>query len=500
MRLFLFLFLTSLPAHASWTVKSEFQLLLNEKIFDKMIADFGQSLQGQQAIPIGDFTVTPGGIPIQIQGVRAEVNYSFPAPKRVDDRTREWDLHSDQLSARLLVNKISATQTIVREIDGIIIRIRLQAECNNVVLRLPPGRTTVQARIRAELAQSQIKLSLPSYEAHWQEGAWQVESMQCSGIEGFENIVKAEALRALSSFQNFDAEVRTALNENFEKWSKDASLLLLSERELPSNKDYVKIFYEPKFAYETGAGVLLGGTIRFDYPFVAPDQTIEHVYELNNAALSQEGEQPQLLLPFATVRALMMGEYFAGKLEYSLRSYEIPAFQEFMQSRWKQFWAWPELRRFAKNTTFAFQFLPLGPPAITDEQKGANNSIQGKLDIPLSVRVFAPLEGKYRPMVEFRTRVAGSTNLRLTDKGQIEMQLTAEEHPVNYAWSTDYVKKYNPTKRIAVETITSQIRESMGTKGFTLAIPTLKVGKSLELVPQQWNLDGKNLKLDFIAK
>lgn len=504
MRLFLFLLLTlaaPLTTQAAWIVKSEFQLQLSESLFDKLIEDFWQSLQGQQNIEIGDFTVTPGGIPIQIQGVRAEVNYSFPLPTRVDNRTREWELHSNQLGGKLFVNKISATQVIEREVDGIIIRIKLQADCKNVVLSLPAGSTDISARVRAEVIDNQVKLSLPQYSAHWAANAWNVESMSCTGVEGFEQIVKAEALKALSSFQNFDTEVRTALVTGFDKWSKDASLLLLSERELPTEKDYLKMYYEPREAVESDNGLLLSGQIRFEYPYVAPGQNIEQSFEIKAAPVKKNAKAvPQLLLPFATIRALMMGEYFAGKLEYSLYSTDIPAFTDFMQSRWQQFWGWPEMQKYPKDTKFAMQFMPLGPPSIEKEKAAALNAVSADLNLPLSVRLFAPLDGKYKPMVEFRTFLSGPSTLKLLKDGKVEFKISAQEYPVSYAWATKYVNKYQPNQKIAVDTIAKSVRTALNGEGFTLAIPNFTVGKQLQLVPQEWNLEGANIRLDFTTK
>lgn len=502
MRLFLLVLLTCLPfaAQGAWIVKSEFQLHLSESLFDEIIADFWKSLQGQQTVPIDDFVISPAGIPIRIKGISAEVNYSFPLPKRVDGGAREWELASDNLGGRLIVDHISATQTIVREENGIIIEVPLQADCYNVVLKLPAGTTRVRARVKAEVADNQVKLSLPSYEAEWNANAWEVESLSCTGLEGLDQIVKEEALKALSSFQNFDTEVREALLSSFSQWSKDASLLLLSERELPSKKDYLKIYYEPRSAVEVGSGLLLAGEMRFEYPYVAPGQEIIHSYELKATTGRRAQAMPQLLLPFATVRSLMMGEYFAGKLEHSLRSYEIPAFQDFMQSRFKQFFAWPELMRYPKNTTFAFQFLPMGPPSFENEKTGPDNTISGDMNMPLSVRMFAPISGQYTPMVEFRTMASGPTKLKLLKAGKIEIQLTAQPYPVYYGWAQKYVRNFNPNQNVAVDTIAKQVRESLNTEGFTMEIPSLTVGKELKLVPEKWNLEGTNLRMDFTTK
>ncbi len=499
MRLFLLLLLTlfSLPAQAAWIVKSDFRLQLTEPLFDQVIGDFWETLQGKQTIPIGNLTVTPSGIPIQIEGIRTEVNYSFPLPRRIDGNAREWELASDQLSARVLVDRISASQVIVREVDGIILRIRLTAECKNIVLRLPQGTTSVRARIRAEVAQNQLHLSMRDYEAHWAPGAWQVESISCTGLEGFEKIVQAEALKALASFQNFDPEVRTKLEEQFVVWSREASQLLLTEREIPSEKDYVKIFYEPKSANENGKGLELRGQLRFEYPTVAPGQVMEQNFALGEHELNNTKANPELLVPFATIRALMMGEYFAGRLSYLMTSEEIPAFKDLMQSYWTKVFGWPDLMRFAPSAKFFFQFVPMGPPAFDNERAAAGNTVAGNMSLPLAVRMYAPIDGRNHPYVEFRTQLQGAAGLQLVENGKVNLQLSANALPVSYAWSTAYLQKYRPTQRIAADTMAEAVRKSLNAKGFTMAFPSLSIGKALKLVPQKWNLEGKDLRLDF---
>lgn len=495
--------LATAPSHAAWIVRSDFQLQLTEKLFDDLIGDFWQSLQGRQVLPVPDFTITPQGIPVQIRGIKAEVNYSFPLPERVPGGGREWSLHSENLSARITVDSISADTVRIIEDNGIIIEVPVHAECHNISLSLPPGQTRVAARVRAEVAQNQVQLSLPHYEAEWSQGAWRVDSIQCTGIDGIDVPIKQAALDALSSFQNFDTEVRTALTENFGKWSREASFVLLSERELPSTKDYLKIFYEPRTAVETTGGLLLGGELRFEYPFVSPDQTIEQHYELEvGRSRTVDAANPQLMIPFAAVRSLMMGEYFSGKLEHSIWSNTIPAFTELMQSRWKQFWAWPELMNYPKDAKFAFQFVPMGPPSFTKERAGANNSISGNLNMPLGIRMYTPLGARMEAMVEFRTFIDGQTNLRLLKGGKIDMQLTTKKHAVTYAWAKKYVAVHHPTERVAAETMADAARESLSKEGFTLELPSITVGKSLNLVPEKWNLEGgnKNLRLDFATK
>jgi hypothetical protein len=516
MRTILYVLLFSLfpfVAEARWEVKSEFQLQLTESLFDKVIEDFWQSISGARTVAIPNFTVNAQGIPVQITGAQANVDFAFPQPKRTSSTAREWALGSTQLSAKISVANASADTVIDRVVDGVRFRIRVSAECHNIGLSLKPGLSNIAAVIRAEVANGQINMTMPSFNANWQTGAWSVDSISCSGDSDLTNLVRAQVLTSLSSFENFDAEVRTELASQFTKWSKDASLLLLSQRELPSGKDYLQLFYEPTTARESGDGLILEGNLRFVYPFVAVGQDMVQEFKLGvgttvstkstkaktaAAAPVAATSVPQILMPFATIRALMMGEYFAGQLTYALRSYEIPAFQDFMQSRFKQFFAWPDLMNFATNTTFAFNFVPSGPPSFENEKAGDADTITGDLTLPLWIRMFAPVDGTYMPYVEFSTVLQGASKMKLLKGGKIDFQVAANQLPVNYRWASAYLNKKNPNQKIAAQTMADTAKNSLNANGLTLALPTFVVGKALKLVPEHWQLEsGGNLGLQF---
>lgn len=491
------------PSEARWQVKSEFRLHLPESLFDTLVEDFWQSLQGGQNIAAGNISFQAGpNTSVRIHGINVNINYSFPIPRRVSQEHREWELKSEFIAARVSADQLLATQVQITEKDGIIFENVITVECRNIALVLPRGAASVSARVRAEVAQNQVQLSMPSYGAEWGQGSWQVESLHCPQLANIQGQIREQIVSYLSSFNNLDADLKRTVTEKFAQWSKDSSLLLLSQLELPSKNDYMKIHYEPKEAKENGAlkGLQLSGTLRFDYPFIAPGENHSQEFALPAEAAVSAPATPQLLIPFATIRALMMGEYFAGKLEYGMRSTELPAFQSLMQSRWQQFFGWPDLMTYDTQTTFLFQFLPLGPPHFTNEKSGGAGVITGDLTLPLSARMFAPLQGKWTPYVEFRSLLAGPASLTLQKGGKIQLKISAAKKPATYAFAEKYLKSFAPNSYIAIDTMAAASRDSLGGEGIQLSIPSLLVGKQIELAPQSWSLEsGQTLRLDFTA-
>ena len=126
--------------------------------------------------------------------------------------------------------------------------------------------------------------------------------------------------------------------------------------------------------------------------------------------------------------------------------------------------------------------------------------IAGDLTIPLSMRMFAPLKGMWTPYVEFRTLVSGSTTMSLSRDGKVHFRIAASDQPAAYAFAQKYVQEYQPNQKIAIDTMAGAVRDSLNSDGMIMSLPTLTVGKQLQLVPQIWNLMGQGvLKLDFNA-
>lgn len=496
-----FALLAPQTSQAEWQVKSEFQLHLTEATFDKIIQDFWSSLQGSKTIPVGNTAVDLGDTKLQINGINVAVNYDFPIPTRVDTSHRIWELKSNNLSANVTVNELVITRNQTINIGGIEVGSTITVVCNNIGMTLPAGQASIDATVEAQVAQNQVKLSMPTYSAQWPASAWQVSSINCPDLASLGDLVKAQILNYLSSFQNMDAAVNSALNTQFNNWSQQASVLLLSQQQLPTGNDYLKIFYQPATARENnGDGLILGGTLIFDYPYVAEGQSFEQDFALpaNTQLVAQAN--PQLLIPFQAIKALMMGEYFAGQLTYAMHSSEIPGFQSLEGSFFKKLFGWPDLLSFPSNTNFLLQALPMGPPSFTNEASAGTNAISGDLSVPLSLRMFAPIDNQYTPYVEFRTALTGATTLTLGANGKVNFQINAQTPTVTYAYADSYVAAHNPNTYIAVNTIASTAATALNTNGLQLTIPTFTVGSSLSLVPADWALlESDVLRLDFSA-
>jgi hypothetical protein len=487
-------------SRADWQVRSEFLLHLPETAFDSLIQDFWSSLNGTQNVAVGNFSANFDDTQITINGVNVAVNYSFPVPQRLNSgNTREWQLESNSIAATVTVDQLLITQHKTIYIGGIPVGSTVNVECDKVALSLPAGNASVVALIQAGIVNNQVQLSMPSFQATWPSNAWQLTQMNCPNIANVGQTVETEILAYLSNFQNLNTYISSSLQDQFKSWSQKASILLLSQQNLPTGLNYLTASFEPATATDMNPnGLVLGGTVNFDYPYVANGQHIEQDFTLPTDTKITPQANPQLLAPFAAIKAMFVGQYFAGQLSYSMQSKNIPGFSSFMGNFFEKLFAWPDLLRFPSDTNFVFQAVPIGPPSFLDDASGGENVITGNLTQPLALHMYAPMDGIYVPYVELATIVTGPTKLTLSSTGQVQFEIAASQEPVSYAFADSFVSQYYPNTYIATGAIASSAYTTLSTQGLQLTLPSVPVGASLKLSPSEWNLmSGDVLQLEF---
>lgn len=490
------LLLTTAPCEAAWNVSSEFKLKLDSGLFDTLLKDFWSTLNGKKTVALPNIQLH-NPIEVAIKGIKAHVAFDFPPPVRIGN-TREWELASSNFAATLTVDKIDATQDKVIDQDGIIIHIRINGECHNVQLQLPAHQTHILARARADLIDGKVKLSLPSFQANWPMNSWQIVSMDCSGPDGFGEQVAQQALSALGSIHNFDQQINEYLVQSLDKWSVDASTLLLAGQEVPTHRDDLRVFYEPARAEDASDGsISLEGNLRFNFPFASQDHDVDNFIALDRSTdIPATAATSSLLLPFDSISSLLMGSYMSGSFNYEMLSSDSPGFVSLLNNFWAKLFVWPDLFHFKKTDVFRFKTFFMGAPSILDPQNAGPNNISAQIFMPIAVRTYAPRDGQYVPYVEFRSELNGPSQLKIAGEKAV-IQVNTNNLKISKAWSNDYKAKYHPNTHIGTGAIAGVLKNSLNTQGLELPLPQLKVGAQTKLVPTSWQLEGKNLRLQF---
>src|SRR5205814_913366 len=95
-------------------------------------------------------------------------------------------LTSRQLTAELTVDRIEAHDVRHIHQGENDFDVHFDGECTNVKLVLPQGSATASGRLVLGSRNGEPRMELKDFTAHWNEGSWQVASMNCtSPAEGF---------------------------------------------------------------------------------------------------------------------------------------------------------------------------------------------------------------------------------------------------------------------------------------------------------------------------
>ncbi len=452
--------------------------------------------KGEEKIPLADSSFELAGAKVKVQGAEAKVNWELAAPEALGEQS--WRVRSSRLGASFSVAKLQLEWQKIEEKDGVVFDQALSVECENVVLRLKEeAGAGVEGRITAALEDGKLQLALSEYQGHWPAGAWAVESLNCPKVAEISSVVAGRILEALGNANLIDASVKPVLEKALLAAGASASQSLAATLAFPSGIDGLSLLAEGGEIKEISGGFEMRGKLRFRFSRSGRMANEQRHFEAWPEG--RVGKTAELYLPEGALNVLLEAGFHSSLLRYDLQSKMLEGFQKLSGSRFRQFFAWPDLLRFRKNTNFLFRFAPVAPPAFRNLRGAGEARLQGALAFPLAIRMYAPLERRWFPYVEFRTSIDANASFRLSE-GAVRARLSADPRELRYGFSEEYRDKYRPRSRISTRRLAPALFEAVNENELEMKLPELKIASSAFRVTN-WALvpagRGGALRLEF---
>lgn len=495
--LVLFPLLAASSALGAYDLTTDYSLRLPGALVDRL-AGSAAPRKGEEKVAIGDSSFELAGAKIELSGAGAHVAWELAAPVSLGERS--WKVSTSRLGAAFTVAVLRVRTSELRERDGVVIDHDSLVECRNVTLRLKPeAGARVEGDVTAELENGKLKFTLANYKGHWPASAWAMETLDCPGVAGIGTVVAQRILSAMADVSLVDSQVRPALEKALLAAGESASAGLLGELSFPSGIDGLTLTAEGGEVREIEGGFEMRGKLKFRFAKATNHTNVEARFETFPAG--SVGANAQLVLPEAALNALLEAGFHSSLLKHDLQAKDLGGFEKLSGSRLRQFFAWPDLRRFPKNTNYLFRFAPVAAPALRNA-RSAGNALQGQLGFPLSIRMFAPIERRWFPYVEFRTRLDAGASFRLQG-GALKVKLRAHEGGLTHAFSREYVDRFRPNTRISTRRLAPALFSALNENELTIRLPSLNVAGA-KLTPAAWALERygreKALRLEFQPK
>lgn len=418
------LYSTEVPVHVSLPSA---QAALDQSLLKIFSRALESGLKFQEAIP--DIELNDP-YPMKISGV--ELRTSVRGRAGVDGKGPWLEGWIGGLEVRM--NRLSIDTVIVREISGVRARIQLKASCDAMKLSWGAKEIPFFARTRllVEEKQPRIRFDQLSLSMLYEEPE---VSLRCEGPLGVEDMMKSEILKAVLNRWT-DRSFLDGIQNHLERSVMDALA--------PGGRGFAGF---RTLSYIKGAaGVRLKGAFK-----VSLDRPIVEVPVVDLPDSGVSSDEFSIRVAVANLESLAQSYFAPGVWSNWTLGQDVQGFRDLMDSRFKQFFAFPDLMRYPKNAPFAFSTTMASRVRLACEAN--TRQLEVRADIGSWMVLQQPQDSGslgLKPIVYFGL----PTRLRAGKDFQprvISMGLSSKFHE-------KYVAEENPSTDIAHDTILESLQ------------------------------------------
>lgn len=480
---------------ADGEVTTDFVFQLDNSVFQEF--DYLKRLQGHEVFAFPDTTVG-GEVPASITGVSAEVAYKLKAASEQIVLGADQALVSESISLNARIGRIAVDAVVNRWVGDTLIQAHVRGSCENIPLVLQAGKAQLMGSIRTGIDASGLPtLSVPWLQTQVSPDGWIVGEFSCQGPEGFKALVQQGLMTYLSDVNGMTAALKSFVDGRVARYQAELRASFLAPRPYDVGIKNLKVTMTPmRIQNLSGDKFQLVGRLAFVFMNPALNETI---------SLGSGGQVPKtlnlhsLLISGDFLNAMNNMAYKAGIYVYRKRGQEIAGFRNLLNSRFIQFFVWPELGYFAGNAEFLFDVIASERPRMSRPTDARDGSVLLNVKGSVSVLTWAPFQTGFEPMVSFNTPVSGTYRLWLEQAAEgavLRATFTQLSLRVSAAWDGTYSQNRLHNSYISASSIQGGVSDSLQSDGFSFPLGHLNLG-GLSLTPVSLGLEGGWLNIDW---
>lgn len=471
----LFTFFISSHGFCFSQINSEFELSLprqfQQNIIDKKWETLmNKEFQGNWQFP--DQEIVSQDVPVRLKQLSLKIKTNLQKPSLSDGQSL-LELTSKNMQAELHMGEVSVDHIVEREVGGIIGRFRVQALCKDVVLNLTPGKGSFSVVIAPSLENTRAGTEVQAVNLSWLPGSWTSQGIQCSGVEGFADLIKQEINKIANDSKSFVEPQKELLKKYVQDYLKDIQIDFSKPRQLIVARPDLSILMKVNEYKDLGNdGAKIKGVLEIQFQKSA-DAGLK-VLTLDPKTEDVKTDQARLRLPQSFVKEVMRRAYSANSWLHQVTSDKLPGFSTLMNSRFSQWWVWPELMNFSKSAKFRF-----------DVYSNKDVDIQGsgleyKMKSTLLAKMNAPKSGNYVPFMNFSIPLNSTVRLKV-ENGKAQATFVDPIMGLTPQWDSSYLNKYGANRKFSSGTIRDRIVGSLWGRTVSVAVPSIPLSDDLSL-------------------
>lgn len=398
---------------------------------------------------------------------RANVDWGWStANLHVRQTQLRWS--SSTARATIDIERLVFDQYVTREFGGSPMRIRVQASCGPIRL--------VQAQGDAEITGQLVQLGtwfeprVNAVRLGWQK-PWEISDFSCEGPAGILPLVKDSFAAALRDPSTAEAFLLEHLGQEAARaWTAASREIRQSLRLGEGSEREIQLIGLRSLGT---SGLWLNLELR---GFGGGDA--RHSFHEPGDVTRLPLDEPVMLWTDEGVSSVIE-KSLAVLPEQTLNVREVDGFMRLLNSRFIQFFVWPDLWNFKKSARFLIRVKSESPQVSSadGEKWNARFVHRGVLR--------AERDGALHDYIRLSGRSSSTWSLR-SESNALTLRLTGFSSVWNWGLDADYVRRYNPNRYIAKDRVDQAVSEWQPSFSFRFEAPRLRVGENEEWIPRKW--------------
>jgi hypothetical protein len=371
------------------------------------------------------------------------------------------------LSAELNLEGLAIDQVVVMSSGGNVIRIHIKASCTPIKIKVSHFSLIIDSAFASKLEPVVTSLDIAF---HAEDTS--LSPFTCSGLQGVDEQIASQIRGALSDPAGLKPYLISWLNQKIPSlWEKE---LISLDSALGENLELQEIIPQEH-------GVLFYAIM----PLKRSQVVLLSAVDENSLSHSA----PQLILSQEGFNALL-SEKFSSLLPDGYDLQKVSAFASLMQSRVKQYVAWPDLRRFPTNSPFPISVNKDQYKLVTSFQ---NSSWSAQLNANGVLK--ASVQDSLIDYLNWGISLNSPFTVSVVDS-VLTMKTGTPTFDLAYSFGALYQLLFNPNTRISVSIFKSSLSSFFTNKTLSTPLPVLRLGgKDWKL--QDWNQNHDLITMDW---
>lgn len=380
---------------------------------------------------------------------------------------------SEALKAEIHMSSLKLNQIIRRVFNGNIIEVHLEAVCTPIHIVINDLRAQTHSTFVND--QSYWRPELTDVEINIPANAWSVSNFTCSGIGGVGEEIASQIKTALTN----PAMFRTLIKDWLAVEIRSGFLTAWNSLLMSTGKD-IKV---TGMGRPGDQGLVVYGEL--------PIKTSREVRLPNVNAAELSAANPQLIISDLGFEALLEDKFLAmAPQRFNLQ--KVEGFASLMKSKMKQYFVWPDLRRFNSSTPFNISTNAdqsrLSLKAETNNQWTAYLNSNGLIQTVIG--------GSEIDYINYGMTVSTRMTVSVKDS-KITISNGASDLQLRWSYGLLYSMLYRPNNRIAVDLLKGALNGFFSNQSVVQDLPVIKLDNQ-EWKLQNWKQNNNLITMDWL--